>query len=88
MQKQIQIQHANRINCRSGKVAQALPCKDPQQICLDDHNISLIYKGIIYTDSVADPDPGSVAFLTPGSGMGRKSASGSGSGMDNPDHIF
>jgi hypothetical protein len=28
--------------------------------------------------SVADPDPGSGAFLTPGSGMGRKSASGSG----------
>ena len=28
--------------------------------------------------SVADPDPRSGAFLTPGSGMGRKSASGSG----------
>jgi hypothetical protein len=26
--------------------------------------------------SVADPDPGSGPFLTPGSGMGRKSASG------------
>ena len=36
--------------------------------------------------SVADPDPGSVAFLTPGSGMGKKS--GSGSGMNNQDHIF
>jgi hypothetical protein len=36
--------------------------------------------------SIADPDPGSGAFLTPGSGMGRKSASGS--GMNNPDHIF
>ncbi len=35
--------------------------------------------------SVADPDPGSSAFLTPGSGMGKKS--GSGSGMNNPDHI-
>jgi hypothetical protein len=35
--------------------------------------------------SVADPDPGSNAFLTPGSGMGKKS--GSGSGMNNPDHI-
>ena len=33
--------------------------------------------------SVADPDPGSGAFLTPGSGMGKKS----GSGTDNPDHI-
>jgi hypothetical protein len=28
--------------------------------------------------SVADPDPGSGAFLTPGSGMGRKSGSGTG----------
>jgi hypothetical protein len=35
--------------------------------------------------SVADPDPGSVAFFTPGSGMGEKS--GSRSGMNNPDHI-
>jgi hypothetical protein len=34
--------------------------------------------------SVADPDPDSGAFLTPGSGMGKKS----GSGMNNPDHIF
>jgi hypothetical protein len=30
-------------------------------------------------------DPGSGAFLTPGSGMGKKSRSGS--GMNNPDHI-
>ncbi len=36
--------------------------------------------------SVADPDPGSGAFLTPGSRMGRKSASGS--RMNNPNHIF
>ncbi len=35
--------------------------------------------------SVADPDPGSGAFLTPGSGMGKKSRSGS--GMNIPDHI-
>jgi hypothetical protein len=35
--------------------------------------------------SVVDPDPGSTAFLTPGSGMGKNS--GSGSGMNNPDHI-
>jgi hypothetical protein len=35
--------------------------------------------------SVADPDQGSGAFLTPGSGMGKKS--GSGSGLNNPDHI-
>jgi hypothetical protein len=36
--------------------------------------------------SVADPDPRSGAFLTPGSGMGKKS--GSGSGMNNADHIY
>jgi hypothetical protein len=35
--------------------------------------------------SVADPDLGSGAFSTPGSGMDKKS--GSGSGMNNPDHI-
>jgi hypothetical protein len=35
--------------------------------------------------SVADPDPGSGAFLNPGSGMCKKSESGS--GMNNPDHI-
>ncbi len=32
-----------------------------------------------------DPDPGSGAFLTPGSGMGKKSRSGS--GMNIPDQI-
>jgi hypothetical protein len=35
--------------------------------------------------SVADPDPGSGFFLTPGSGKIKKS--GFGSGMNNPDHI-
>ncbi len=35
--------------------------------------------------SVADRDLGFRAFLTPGSGVGKKS--GSGSGMNNPDHI-
>ncbi len=35
--------------------------------------------------NVADRDPGSCAFFTPGSGMGKKS--GSGNGMNNPDHI-
>jgi hypothetical protein len=38
-----------------------------------------------YCSSVADPDSGSGAFLTPGSGIGKKL--GSGSGMTNPDHI-
>jgi hypothetical protein len=42
--------------------------------------------------SVADPDPGSGAFLTlesldPGSGMGKNQDPGSGSGMNIPDHI-
>jgi hypothetical protein len=40
---------------------------------------------------VADPDPGSGAFLTPGSesGMGKNQDPdlGSGPGMNNPDHI-
>jgi len=35
--------------------------------------------------NVADPDPGSGAFLNPGTGMGKKSRSGS--GMNIPDHI-
>ncbi len=40
------------------------------------------------TSSVADPDAGSGAFLTPvlGSGMGKKSRSGS--AMFIPDHII
>jgi hypothetical protein len=33
-------------------------------------------------------DPESDAFLTPGSGMGKNQDPGSGSGMNNPDHIF
>jgi hypothetical protein len=31
---------------------------------------------LVYTGPVADPDPGSDAFLTPGSGMGKKSGPG------------
>jgi hypothetical protein len=38
--------------------------------------------------SVADPDPGSGAFLTPGSGMGRKIASGSGIRDEQPGSYF
>jgi hypothetical protein len=38
--------------------------------------------------SVADPDPGSGAFLTPGSGMGRKSAFGSGIRDEQPGSYF
>jgi hypothetical protein len=52
------------------------------------YGIPRYFKFKIYlTSSVADPDPGSGAFLTldPGSGMGKKS--GSGSVMNNPDHI-
>ncbi len=37
--------------------------------------------------SVAYPDPGSGAFLTPGSGMGKKIRSGSRFGMNNTDNI-
>jgi hypothetical protein len=42
----------------------------------------------ILRQSVADPDPGSGAFLTPGSGIGKNFNTGSRSGMNNPDHIF
>jgi hypothetical protein len=38
--------------------------------------------------SVVDPDPGLGAFLTPGSGMGRKSASGSGIRDEQPGSYF
>jgi hypothetical protein len=38
--------------------------------------------------SVADLDPGSGAFLTSGSGMGRKSASGSGIQDEQPGSYF
>ncbi len=43
--------------------------------------------------SVADPDPGSGAFLTPGSGIRdpgwvESQHPDPGSGMNNPDHIF
>jgi hypothetical protein len=37
---------------------------------------------------VADPDPGSGAFLSPGSGMGRKSASGSRIRDEQPGTYF
>ncbi len=49
----------------------------------DRRNVKLSLS--ICTLSVADPDPGSGAFLTPASGMGKRS--GSGSGMKNWDHI-
>ncbi len=38
--------------------------------------------------SVADPDPGSGAFFTPGSGMGKKSGSGSGIRNEQPGSYF
>jgi hypothetical protein len=41
-------------------------------------------KGLLLKSSVADPDP--VPFFTSGSGMGKKSRSGS--EMNIPDHIF
>jgi hypothetical protein len=39
-------------------------------------------------DSVADSDPGSGAVLTPGSGMGKKSGTGTESGMDKTTPII
>ncbi len=47
------------------------------------------FSGRCYTvSSVADPYPGSGAFLTPGSGMDRKSASGSGIRDEQPESYF
>jgi hypothetical protein len=43
---------------------------------------------LLVRGSVADPDPGSGAFLTPGSGMGRKSASRSGIRDEQPGSYF
>ncbi len=39
-----------------------------QKLILRDRNLK---KSLFYYGSVADPDPGSGAFLTPGSGMGK-----------------
>ncbi len=47
------------------------------------HTSSTHYQ--VPSPSVADPDPRSGAFLTPGSGMVKKS--GSGCRMNNPNHI-
>jgi hypothetical protein len=46
----------------------------------------LLLKIVQKTLKISVADPGSGDFLTAGSGMGRKS--GSGSGMKNPNHIF
>ena len=56
---------------------------DPSWKCCLWHNV--IRAQWIWYGSVADPDPGSGAFLTPGSGMGKKT--GYGPGMYNPGHI-
>ncbi len=48
------------------------------------HGSSLCNTYLGIRSSVTDPDPGSSAFLTSGSGMGKKS--GSRSGMNNPNH--
>jgi hypothetical protein len=38
--------------------------------------------------NVADPDPKSCTFSTPGSGMGKNQDPDPVSGMNNPDHIY
>jgi hypothetical protein len=50
-----------------------------------DESEEVSARPFVVPSSVADPDPGSGAFLTPGSGMSKKSESGS--RMNNPDHI-
>jgi hypothetical protein len=54
------------------------------QFPLSEVDIFLGY--LVPVFSVADPDPGSGPFLTPGSGMGKNSRFGS--GMNLPDHIY
>jgi hypothetical protein len=66
---------ASKLICSAGYCSKSLPYTGQQNILHSEYNCR----------SVADPDPGSGAFLTPGSGMGKKS--GSGSGINNPDHI-
>jgi hypothetical protein len=54
-------------------------------------NLCVRAKGNPMESSVADLDPGSDAFLTPGSGIrdpGWVESQDPGSGMNNPDHIF
>jgi hypothetical protein len=60
------------------KILRLANCPSLESPPLPEHSIS--------QSSVADPDPGSGAFLTPRSGIGRKSASGS--VMNNPGSYF
>ncbi len=60
-------------SCRPGKAD--ICCCDTPQAAAQARSVK---------SSVADPDPGSGAFLTPGSGMGRKSAFGSGIRDEQP----
>ncbi len=59
-----------------------------QYWCLETNVLGLKRVPTPYTPSPTSvPDPGSGAFLTTGSGMSKKSGSGLGSGMNNPNHI-
>ena len=51
-------------------------------------DICHVSMGGINTFSVADPDPGSGAFLTPGSGSGIRDGEKSESGMNIPNRIY
>jgi hypothetical protein len=73
-------EHANNRHAgvEEGQVEAVHACNEKAQV-----NTVLHMRSCRVVGSVADP--GSGAFLTPRSGTGKKS--GSGSGMDNPDHI-
>ncbi len=64
--------------------AAAATAMDPELLDLFEGDAKYGLNTFIGIPSVADPESG--AFWTPGSGMGKKS--GSGSGMNNPNHIF
>jgi hypothetical protein len=63
-------------------------CEVFAQVYLPSVRILVLYLPFTSPESsIADPNPESGAFLTPGSGMGEKSRSGSESGMNILEHI-
>jgi hypothetical protein len=77
-----------RIKFFSSVVKKNISCCCPSKVGTDKDLQSCqncqMAASFILVSRVADPDPGSGAFLTPGSGMGKKSRSGS--GMNILDH--
>ncbi len=64
-----------------GKKYHKKKCKNPYSFV--DIEINIL-NSVTNLEYISVADPGFCGFLTPGSGMGKKS----GSGMNNPYHIF